>query len=98
MRRGAMCRSRVFAEMGHRGTPCRSIGTLTREIATRQSPETNTMMNQRVALPVLMAGLLGVLWGCTPPTPLAADKTQEVKIAQLERELKISQDASIKTG
>jgi septal ring factor EnvC (AmiA/AmiB activator) len=58
----------------------------------------DTMMNQRVALPVLLAGLLGVLWGCTPPAPIAADKTQEVKIAQLERDLKTSQDASMKTG
>lgn len=56
------------------------------------------MMSQRAVLPLLLAGLIGVLWGCTPPSPLVADKIQDAKIAQLERELKSSQEASMKTG
>jgi len=56
------------------------------------------MFRPHVILPFALAGLLGFLWGCTPPAPLSAEKTQEVKIAQLERELKASHDSSAKTG
>ena len=54
------------------------------------------MIRPYVILPVSLAGLLAVLWGCTPPTPIVADKTHETRIVQLEKELKSSQDLSFK--
>ncbi len=67
---------------------------------TKAPPEMFTMIRPYVILPISLAGLLAVLWGCTPPSPpqVAADKSHEVRIAQLERELKLSQDAAMKTG
>lgn len=56
------------------------------------------MIRPYVILPVSLAGLLAVLWGCTPPTPIAADKSHETRIVQLERELKSQQDSSMKLG
>jgi hypothetical protein len=59
-------------------------------------PETFAMIRPHVILPVSLAGLLAVLWGCTPPTPVAADKTHETRIVQLEKELKSAQEVSFK--
>jgi septal ring factor EnvC (AmiA/AmiB activator) len=56
------------------------------------------MIRPYVILPASLAGLLAVLWGCTPPTPAVADKSHETRIVQLERELKASQDSSMKLG
>jgi len=61
-------------------------------------PEMFAMIRPYVILPVSLAALLAVLWGCTPPTPIVADKTHETRIVQLERELKSSQDSSMKLG
>lgn len=54
------------------------------------------MTASRFALPALIVGLMGVLWGCTPSAS-GPDKSLEVRIAKLEQELKVSQDATAKS-
>lgn len=50
------------------------------------------MYRARIALPVLLGGIIA-LWGCTPP-PNATnfDKSLEQRVAKLEKELKAAKD------
>ncbi len=54
------------------------------------------MFRSRILLPILLVGLIGILWGCTPaasPQPVA-DKSVDARVTKLERELKTVQEAS----
>ena len=54
------------------------------------------MLRTHLLLPLLLTGLVGILWGCAPApqqTPVA-DKSVDARITKLERELKTVQDSS----
>ena len=53
------------------------------------------MLRSRLLLPMLLAGLIGILWGCAPaPQPVVADKSVDARVTKLERELKTVQESS----
>jgi chromosome segregation ATPase len=50
------------------------------------------MHRARIALPVLLGGIVA-LWGCTPPPQSgSAEKSLETRVAKLEKELKAAQE------
>ena len=54
----------------------------------------DAMLRNRILLPILSIGFVGILWGCAPSTQPVADKSVDARVTKLERELKTVQDAS----
>ena len=54
------------------------------------------MTRKRILPPILIVGLIGVIWGCAPasPQPVLADKSVDARVTVLERELKTVQESS----
>ncbi len=54
------------------------------------------MQRSRLILPMLLLGLVGILWGCAPAPqqPPVADKSVDARVTKLERELKTMQESS----
>ena len=54
------------------------------------------MLRSHLVSPMLILGLVGVLWGCAPAPQQApvADKSVDARVTKLERELKTMQESS----
>ena len=52
------------------------------------------MFRSRILLPILLVGLVGILWGCSPAQQPVADKSVDARVTKLERELKTVQETS----
>jgi septal ring factor EnvC (AmiA/AmiB activator) len=54
------------------------------------------MLRNHLLLPLLLAGLVGILWGCAPAPQQSpvADKSVDARVTKLERELKTVQESS----
>jgi len=52
------------------------------------------MLRSRILLPILLVGIIGILWGCAPAAQPVADKSVDARVTKLERELKTVQETS----
>ena len=52
------------------------------------------MLRNRILLPILCVGLVGIIWGCSPSQQSIADKSVDARVTKLERELKAVQETS----
>lgn len=52
------------------------------------------MLRNRILLPILLVGLVGIIWGCSPSSQPIADKSVDARVTKLERELKTVQETS----
>ena len=52
------------------------------------------MLRNRILLPILFVGLVGIIWGCSPSPQPISDKSVDARVTKLERELKAVQETS----
>ena len=52
------------------------------------------MLRSRILLPILLVGIVGIIWGCAPSQQTVADKSVDARVSKLERELKTVQETS----